>query len=44
MTELFDAVKMVTGKKSDIVAKQYCSLTNRTRLWQKGYTGIERNA
>ena len=44
MTELFDAVKMVTGKKSDIVAKQYCSLTKRTRMWQKGYTEIERNA
>jgi hypothetical protein len=44
MTELIDAVKAATGKKSGIVAKQYCSLTKRTRLWQKGYTEIERNA
>jgi hypothetical protein len=44
MTDLIEAVKTMTGKKSDIVAKQYCSLTKRTRMWQKGYTEIERNA
>jgi hypothetical protein len=42
MTELIDAVKAATGKKSDIVAKQHCSLTNCTRIWKKGYTEIER--
>ena len=35
MTDLIDAVKAATGKNSDIVAKQYCSLTNRTRTWKK---------
>ena len=43
MTDLIEAVREVTGKKSDIVAKQYCALTKRTRVWQKGYTEIERN-
>jgi hypothetical protein len=41
MSDLIDAVKAVTGKNSGIVAKQHCSLTNCTRIWQKGYTEIE---
>jgi len=41
MTDLIDAVKAATGKNRGIVAKQHCSLTNRTRTWKKGYTEIE---
>jgi hypothetical protein len=41
MADLIEAVKAVTGKKSDIIVKQYCSLTNCTRTWKNGYTEIE---
>jgi hypothetical protein len=41
MTDLIEAVKSATGKNRGIVAKQHCSLTNCTRIWQKGYTEIE---
>ena len=41
MSDLIDAVKAATGKNSDIVAKQYCAITNRTRIWKKGYSEIE---